>query len=122
MQSRYLGKQRLLTVLVFGESPSLVIEGPLKECLYLERVIFLKEWEDDALTLLVAHDKWDILVIGKHCFHFAVGFKKGDVLVHRIQNLHEVFIIAFFILFIAFLKGDDDKIVIFELLDYLHIE
>jgi hypothetical protein len=62
------------------------------------------------------------LIIGEHSFHFAVGLKEGDVLVKCIQDLHKVFIIAFFILLVAFLKGDHDEVVVFELLDNLHLK
>lgn len=62
------------------------------------------------------------MVVGEHSFYFAVGLKEGDVLIECIQNLHKVLIIAFFILFVAFLKGDHNKVVVFELFDNLNLK
>ena len=43
MQSRYLGEQRFLAILIFSEPPGLVVERALEEGLNLEGVVLLGE-------------------------------------------------------------------------------
>lgn len=108
MQAGDLGQQGFLAVLVLGEAPGLVVEGPLEEGLDLEGIILLEKGEHLPFALLVADHEGDGLVVGEYCFYFGVGLEEGDVLVDRIEYLHEVFIEALLIFLIAFLEGYHD--------------
>jgi hypothetical protein len=122
VQARDLGQQRLLAVLVFSEPPRLVVEGTLEEGLDLEGVVLLEQRQDDALALLVAHHQRDRLVVGEHCLHLRVRLEERDVLVHRVQDLHEVLVVALLVLLVLLLESHHDQVVVPELFDHLRGE
>lgn len=108
MEPGDLGQQRFLAVLVFCESPGLIIKRTLEEGLDLEGVILFKEREDDSLAFLVADNQGNSLIIGENSFYFSVGFVEGDELIDSVKDLYEIFIVALLILLILLLKGHDD--------------
>jgi hypothetical protein len=68
---------------------------------------------------LVADDERDSLLVGEDDLYFVEGLKISQKLVHGIEDLYIILVGALLILFISFLEGDNNKIVISELFDYL---
>lgn len=68
---------------------------------------------------MVADHQRNGLIIGQYSLYLGVGLVEGDVLIDRIEDLHEVLIIALFILLVLLLEGDYNEIIIFELPDDL---
>ena len=55
MEPRYFSKKGLLTILVFGKTPSLVVKRALEECFNFEGIILFSKRQDLPLTFLIAY-------------------------------------------------------------------
>ena len=77
------------------------------------------EGENDSFALLVADHQGNGLVVGEDCLYLGIGLVEGDVLVERIEDLHEVLVITLLILLVLLLEGDHNEIIVLELPDDL---
>lgn len=68
---------------------------------------------------MVADHQRNSLIIGQHCFYLRICLVKSNVLVDRIEYLHEILVVTLLILLVLLLEGDDNEIIVFELSDDL---
>ena len=103
-----LCQQRFLTILIFSESISFIIERTFKKSLNLKGVILFGESKYQSLIFLIADNQIDWLISSQYGLDLAIGLEEGDILVEYIQDLYEVLVCALLVSLVSLLETHND--------------